>query len=319
MKRLSGKRVWLAGHSGMVGSALDRRLADEDCEVLTVDRKDLDLTRQEAVEAWMRDARPDLVFVAAAKVGGIFANDRFPADFIYDNLMIEANIIHSAYKVGVEKLLFLGSSCIYPKLASQPIKEDALLTGALEPTNEWYSIAKIAGIKLCQAYRRQHGCDFNSAMPTNIYGPGDNFDPTTSHVVPALFRKMHDAKMLGDSTVEVWGTGDQRREFLYVDDCADALVILMTAYSAEQHINVGTGVDLTIRELAERVRGVVGAQCELRFTTDRPEGTPRKLLDVSRLTNLGWSPGTSLDEGLRRAYAWFLEQKDRLDAVHACG
>ena len=315
MFQLAGKCVWLAGHKGMVGAALARRLAREDCDVLTVDRAALDLKRQKAVEEWIRAARPDAVFVAAARVGGILANDKFPADFIYDNLMIEANIIHAAFEVGVEKLLFLGSSCIYPRAASQPMQEAALLSGPLESTNEWYAIAKIAGIKLCQAYRRQHGCDFISAMPTNLYGPGDNFDPMTSHVVPALIGKMHQAKVGGDSCVEIWGTGAPRREFLYVDDCADALVHLMTVYSGEQHINVGTGADLTIRELAERVREVVGLRCELRYATDKPDGTPRKLLDVSRLEALGWTARTSLDEGLRRTYAWFLEHMETARAI----
>ena len=251
---LAGKRVWVAGHRGMVGSALVRRLAREACEILTVTRQECDLVRQEQVERWLDAARPDAVIVAAAKVGGILANDRYPAEFLYDNLMIEANVIHGAHKVGVEKLLFLGSSCIYPKLAPQPMPEEALLTGPLEPTNQWYAIAKIAGIKLCQAYRRQYGCDFISAMPTNLYGPGDNFDLLGSHVVPALIRKMHEAKIAGAAEVEIWGTGRPRREFLHVDDLADACVHLLKVYSGEMHINVGCGADLTIAELAEKVR-----------------------------------------------------------------
>jgi len=247
---LAGKRIWVAGHRGMVGAALVRRLARENpAEILTVTRSDVDLTRQEPVERWMAQARPDAVFVPAAKVGGILANDAYPADFLYDNLMIEANIIRTAHDVGVEKLLFLGSSCIYPKLAAQPITEDALLTGPLEPTNEWYAIAKIAGVKLCQAYRRQHERDFISAMPTNLYGPGDNFNLQTSHVIPALIRKAHAAKEAGAASMEMWGTGSPRREFLHVDDCADALVHLMKVYSGDGHVNVGSGSDVTIEEI----------------------------------------------------------------------
>jgi GDP-L-fucose synthase len=305
---LAGKRVWVAGHRGMVGSALVRRFGREDCEILTVTRQECDLVRQEQVERWMSAARPQAVIVAAAKVGGILANDSYPADFLYDNLMIEANVIHTARRVGVEKLLFLGSSCIYPKLAPQPISEDALLTGPLEPTNEWYAIAKIAGIKLCQAYRRQHGCDFISAMPTNLYGPGDNFDLMSSHVVPALIAKMHHAKQVGAEEVEIWGTGRPRREFLHVDDLADACVHLLQVYSGEDHVNVGCGEDLTIAELAETVRRVVGFAGRLRYNSERPDGTPRKLLDTSRLNALGWRPRVALADGLAEAYRWYLEQ-----------
>ena len=305
---IAGKRVWVAGHRGMVGSALLRRLAREDCEVLTVTRQECDLARQEQVERWMNAARPHAVIVAAAKVGGILANDRYPAEFLYDNLMIEANVIHTARRVEVEKLLFLGSSCIYPKLAPQPMAEDCLLTGPLEPTNQWYAIAKIAGVKLCQAYRRQYGCDFISAMPTNLYGPGDNFDLLSSHVVPALIAKMHAARQAGADEVEIWGTGRPRREFLHVDDLADACIHLLEVYSGEEHVNVGCGADQTIAELAETIRRVVGFGGRLRYNSERPDGTPQKLLDTSRLTALGWRPRIALEEGLADAYRWYREQ-----------
>jgi GDP-L-fucose synthase len=305
---LAGKRVWVAGHRGMVGSALLRRLEREDCEILTVTRQECDLARQEQVERWMRAARPAAVVVAAARVGGILANDRYPAEFLYDNLMIEANVIHTAREVGVEKLLFLGSSCIYPKLAPQPMPESALLEGELEPTNQWYAIAKIAGIKLCQAYRRQYGCDFISAMPTNLYGPGDNFDLMSSHVVPALIAKMHHARRSSADEVEIWGTGRPRREFLHVDDLADACIHLLEVYSAEEHVNVGCGEDLTIAELAETIRRVVGFEGRLRYNSDKPDGTPRKLLDTARLTALGWRPRIGLEDGLAGAYRWYRER-----------
>jgi GDP-L-fucose synthase len=307
---LNGKRVWVAGSRGMVGSALVRRLGQENCEILTAPRGELDLRDQAAVFEWVGRNKPDCVFVAAAKVGGIHANDTLPADFLYDNLVIEANVIHAAYRARVEKLLFLGSSCIYPKFAPQPITEDALLTGSLEPTNEWYAIAKIAGIKLCQAYRRQHGCDFVSAMPSNLYGPGDNFDPETSHVVPALIRKAHDAKTNGDASITIWGSGTPRREFLHVDDCADALVLLMKAYSDEGHINVGSGTDLTIESLAREIMRVVGFAGELRKDTTKPDGTPRKLMDAGRLGALGWRPSIGLEAGLAETYAWFLQNRN---------
>jgi GDP-L-fucose synthase len=303
---LAGKSVWVAGHRGMVGAALVRRLAQEGCVVLTARREDTDLTRQDSVERWMAANRPQAVIVAAARVGGILANSSYPSDFLYDNLMIEANIIHAAYEQGVEKLLFLGSSCIYPKMAPQPIVEDALLTGPLEPTNEWYAIAKIAGIKLCEAYRRQHGCDFISAMPTNLYGPGDNFDLETSHVMPALLRKAHQAKLDGAKALPVWGTGAPRREFLHVDDCADALVHLLKVYSDAQHVNVGSGEDLTIRELAELVMKAVGFSGELMFDTSKPDGTPRKLMSADKIRALGWRPRIPLDEGVASVYKWFL-------------
>lgn len=300
---LRGKRIWVAGHRGMVGSALTRRLAREDCEVIVTPRGEVDLARQVEVEDWMAEARPQAIFLAAAKVGGIRANDRFPGDFLYQNLMIEANVVEAARRTGVEKLLFLGSSCIYPKLADQPIVEEALLTGALEPTNEWYAVAKIAGIKLCQAYRRQHGCDFIAAMPTNLYGPGDNYDLETSHVIPALLRKAHDARMAGRRDLAVWGTGSARREFLHADDCADALVHLMQHWSDELHVNVGSGSDVTIAELARTVMRVVGLDGELLTDPAQPDGTPRKLMDGRRLRALGWTPRVPLEAGLARVYA----------------
>jgi GDP-L-fucose synthase len=307
---LVGKRVWVAGHRGMVGSALMRRLARVDCKILTVTRQACDLRCQAAVERWMDKARPDVVVVAAARVGGILANATYPAEFLYDNLMIEANLIDAAYRVGANKLLFLGSSCIYPKFAPQPMSEECLLHGQLEPTNEWYAVAKIAGIKLCQAYRRQYGCDFISALPTNLYGPGDNFDPLTSHVVPGLIAKMHAAKVAGAEDVEIWGTGRPRREFLHVDDLADACVYLLEEYSDEAPINVGCGTDITIEELAEKVRAIVGFQGRLRYGPDRPDGTPRKLLDTSRLDALGWRPQIPLDQGLADTYRWYLNRAE---------
>ncbi len=305
---IQGKRVWVAGHRGMVGSALVRRLAVEDCTIITASRDACDLTRQDQVETWLKKERPDVALIAAAKVGGILANDQNPATFLYDNLMIEANAIHACFQTGVEKLLFLGSSCIYPKLAPQPMPEECLLEGALEPTNQWYAVAKIVGIKLCQAYRRQYGADFISAMPTNLYGPGDNFDLLSSHVAPALIAKMHQAKVAGAADVEIWGSGKPRREFLHVDDVADACIHLMKVYSDELHVNIGCGEDLSIGDLAELIRGIVGFEGSLRYNTARPDGTPRKLLDVSRLKALGWQPRIGLEEGLRDAYRWFQDQ-----------
>jgi GDP-L-fucose synthase len=304
---LAGKRVWVAGHRGMVGSAIVRRLAREDCEILTTDRNAVDLKDQAATRAWVLDAKPDAIFVAAAKVGGILANETYPADFLYDNLMIEANVIEAAYRANTEKLLFLGSSCIYPKFAPQPIPEEALLTGPLEPTNEWYAIAKIAGIKLCQAYREQHGRDFNSAMPTNLYGPGDNFDLDTSHVIPALIRKAHEAKLRGDSALKIWGTGTPRREFLHVDDCADACVHLMKVYSGESHINIGSGEDITILELTRLVCDVVGFKGGIEHDLSKPDGTPRKLMSEDKIRQSGWRPKIALPEGLRTSYEWFVQ------------
>ena len=305
---LEGKRVYVAGHRGMVGSAILRRLDGERCEILTVGREKVDLRRQGEVEDWLAEVKPHAVFVPAATVGGILANDTRPAEFIYDNLMIEANLIHAAWRVGVEKLLFLGSSCIYPKMAAQPMREEALLTGPLEPTNQWYAVAKIAGIKLCQAYRRQYGCDFISAMPTNLYGRGDNFDLQSSHVLPALIAKMHTAKVEGASSVTMWGTGAPRREFLYVDDCADALVFLMKNYSEEDHINVGSGTDVTIRELTELTRKIVGFNGEIVNDRSKPDGTPRKLMDVSRLAERGWRSSTTLEVGISAVYRWYLDE-----------
>ena len=303
---ITGKRIFVAGHRGMVGSALVRRLAGEQCEILTAPRIELDLRRQADTEAWMRVKRPDIVFLAAARVGGIFANDSYPAEFLYDNLMIEANLIRAAHETGVEKLLFLGSSCIYPRLAPQPLTEDSLLTGPLEPTNQWYAVAKIAGVKLCQAYRREYGNDFISAMPTNLYGPGDNYSERTSHVLPALIRKAHEAKVTGAPHIVVWGSGRPRREFLHVDDLADALVFILTRYSAELHLNVGVGSDLTISELAELVCDIVEFKGSLRFDETRPDGTPRKLLDISKLSALGWRPRTDLRTGIAATYRDFL-------------
>jgi len=303
---LKGKRVWVAGHRGMAGSAIARRLAAEDCEILRADRGEVDLRRQEQVEKWMAKARPQAVFLAAAKVGGILANDSRPAEFLYDNLAIEANVIHAARGAGVEKLLFLSSSCVYPRLAPQPMTEEALLTGALEPTNQWYAVAKIAGMKLCQAYRRQYGCDFICAMPTNLYGPGDNYDPASSHVAAAMQVKVHRAKAASARSIEIWGSGSPRREFLHVDDLADAVVFLMKTYSGEQHVNVGTGEDITIRELAELTARVAGWSGEFAYDRAKPDGMPRKVMDVSRLRGLGWQARTPLEAGFRSAYDWYV-------------
>lgn len=308
---LAGKRVWVAGHRGMVGGAIARRLAGEDCEVLTVGRETLDLTDQRAVLDWMRKERPQAVFLAAARVGGILANNSYPVDFLRDNLLIETAIFTGAHDTGVEKLLFLGSSCIYPKFAPQPIQEDALLTGELEPTNQWYAIAKIAGIKLAQAYRQQYGCDYISAMPTNLYGPGDNFDLNGSHVLPALIRKVHEAKLVG-GPVQVWGTGSPRREFLYVDDCAEACIHLMKAYSGESHVNVGSGEDISIMDLTRLVMDVLDyAQGEVVTDPSKPDGTPRKLMDNSLLRSMGWTPKVALPEGVARSYRAFLDRAGR--------
>jgi GDP-L-fucose synthase len=311
---LRGKRVWVAGHRGMVGAALVRRLARENCTVLTATRTELDLLRPDAVHAWMAQHKPQAVFVAAARVGGILANDTLPASFLYENLMIETSIIHAAHQTGVEKLLFLGSSCIYPRLAPQPIAEEALLTGPLEPTNEWYAIAKIAGIKLAQAYRHQYGCDYISAMPTNLYGPGDNYELTSSHVIPALIRKAHEAKTAGAHSMEVWGTGTPRREFMHVEDCADALVHVMAVYSAREHINIGAGSDVSILEVAQAVCDVVGFKGAITHDLTKPDGTPQKLMSSARLETLGWQAKISLSDGLAATYAAFL----RSDAA-TCG
>jgi GDP-L-fucose synthase len=306
---LAGKRVWIAGHRGMVGSAMLRQLENENCTVLIAGRDVLDLRDAIAVKVWMKVNAPHAVVLAAAKVGGIMANDSRPADFLYDNLAIENAIIHGAFETDVEKLLFLGSSCIYPKFAQQPITEDALLTGPLEPTNEWYAIAKIAGIKLCQAYRRQHGRDFISAMPTNLYGPSDNFDLTSSHVIPALLRKAHEAKISGAPSMTIWGSGTPRREFLHVDDCASALVFLLKNYSGDEHVNVGSGADVTIDELARKIMKVVGFDGTLEHDTSKPDGTPRKLMSNNKLVGMGWTPKIPLETGLKATYQWFLDNK----------
>ncbi len=286
---LEGKRVWVAGHRGMAGSAIVRRLECEDCEIVTVARGELDLLQQADVHEWIADHKIDAVFLAAATVGGILANATRPAEFLYENLVIETNVIHAARAAGVKKLLFLGSSCIYPRMAAQPMREEALLTGELEPTNEWYAIAKIAGIKLCQAYRRQYGCDFVSVMPTNLYGPGDRYDAEGGHVVAALIMKVHTAKKANRSTVELWGSGTPRREFLFTEDLADACVFVMKNYSGEMFLNVGTGRDMTIVELAESIARVAEWQGTFTFDRSKPDGTPRKVSDVSRLRDLGWS------------------------------
>jgi GDP-L-fucose synthase len=303
---LAGRKVWVAGHRGMVGSAIVRRLAGAGCTLLAAGRAEVDLRDQRAVEGWMAANKPEAIFVAAATVGGIHANDSRPAEFIYDNLAIETNIVHAAWRHGVKKLLFLGSSCIYPRLAPQPMAESALLTGPLEPTNQWYAIAKIAGIKLCQAYRRQYGCDFNAAMPTNLYGINDNFDLLSSHVIPALMAKVHAAKIAKQPAVPIWGSGTPRREFLYVDDLADALVFLMERYSGEEHVNVGTGRDLTIAELAETIARVVGYRGRFVYDRSKPDGMPQKLVDVGRLEALGWRATTALEDGLAATYRWYV-------------
>jgi GDP-L-fucose synthase len=308
---LDGRRVYVAGHTGMAGSAIVRRLGLETCEVLTVGRREVDLTRQEATERWLAAARPDVVVVAAARVGGIMANSKYPVDFLADNLAMELNLIRSSYVVGVKKLLFLGSSCIYPKFATQPMSEDQLLTGPLEPTNEWYAVAKIAGIKLCQAYRAQYGCDYISVMPTNLFGPGDNYHSEHSHVVAALIRRFHEAKVANAPTTTAWGTGTPRREFLYVDDLADACIFLLKHYSDSQFVNVGTGKDTSIAEFAEMVADVVGYRGKIIFDPSKPDGTPRKLLDVSKLSAFGWAPKVSLHEGLEKAYADMLQSAVR--------
>jgi len=305
---LQGKTVFVAGHRGMVGSALVRRLARENVELLTTGRGELDLRDQAAVFDWFARKRPQVIFLAAAKVGGIYANNELRAEFIYDNLAIATNVIHAAHVNGADKLMFLGSSCIYPKLAPQPLREDSILSGPLEPTNEPYAIAKIAGIKMVEAYRSQYGCDFINVMPTNLYGPGDNYHPQYSHVFAALIRRFHEAKVAGLANVVVWGTGTPRREFLYVDDMADACVYLMKTYSEMELINIGSGRDLTIAEFADLVAATVGYTGTISYDTSRPDGTPRKLLDVDRLARLGWRARTSLEDGLRLAYQAYLSE-----------
>jgi len=309
---LQGKRIFVAGHKGMVGAAVRRQLAQQGMDVMTADRAQLDLLDQAAVRQWVSANSPDVMIVAAAKVGGILANDSRPAEFIYENLVIETNLIDAAYRSGVERVVFLGSSCIYPKFAPQPISEDSLLTGPPEPTNEWYAIAKIAGVKLAQAYRKQYGCRYISVMPTNLYGIGDNFSLQGSHVIPALMRKAHEAKIAGEPTMNVWGTGTVRREFLFVEDLADAVLFLAEHYDEPAPINVGIGEDVTIRELAELVSSVVGFTGKLEFDASKPDGTPRKLLDVSLIANLGWKARTDLRTGLTSTYDWFLANQGGL-------
>ncbi len=303
---LAGRRVWVAGHRGMAGAAIMRRLQREQCEIVTATRGELDLLRQADVHAWVAEQRIDAIFLAAATVGGIMANLTRPAEFLYENLVIEMNVIHAAKSAGVKKLLFLGSSCIYPRMAEQPMKEEALLTGALEPTNEWYAIAKIAGIKLCAAFRRQYGCDFISVMPTNLYGPGDRYDAENGHVVAALIMKVHAAKMANRAAVELWGSGTPRREFLFTEDLADACVFVMKNYSDELFLNVGVGRDMTILELAKSIGRVAGWEGTFTFDRSKPDGMPRKVMDVSRLAALGWSAQTSFDDGIRQAYDWYV-------------
>ncbi|NRA28719.1 MAG: GDP-L-fucose synthase [Parvularculaceae bacterium] len=306
---MAGKRVYVAGHRGMVGSAIVRRLQSENpAEIITATSSEVDLRDQRATRELFGDTKPEAVFMPAAKVGGIVANDSYPADFLYDNLIMASNVIHAAHEAGAEKLLFLGSSCIFPKLAPQPLVEEALLTGPLEQTNEWYAIAKIAGIKLCDAYRKQHGADFISAMPCNLYGPGDNYHPQNSHVLPALIRKVHDAKANGSSSVEIWGTGTPLREFLHVDDCADGLVFIMKHHSAAGFLNLGSGTDQSIEQLAHTVMEVVGFEGDLTKDLSKPDGTPRKLMNVDRLRELGWQSSIELKSGIQNAYADYLDR-----------
>ena len=305
---LSGKKVWVAGHRGMVGSAVCRQLQNEDCNIIKASRDEVNLVNQAEVNDWMNSVKPDAIVLAAAKVGGIQANNNFPVDFLYENLMIEANIIHAAHLNNVERLLFLGSSCIYPRLADQPIKENSLLSGALEPTNEWYALAKITGIKLIQAYRKQFGYDWISAMPTNLYGPGDNYDLNSSHVLPALLRKFHEAKISKSSEVTVWGSGKPLREFMHCDDLANALLFLLKNYSDYEHINVGSSVEVSIRELVEVIAEVVGYDAKIVWDKSKPDGTPRKLMDSSNLHNLGWKDHRSLFDGISHTYENWLSE-----------
>ncbi len=316
MYSLAGKKVWVAGHRGMAGSAIVRRLERENCEILTVGRAEVDLRRQGEVEAWMEKHKPQAVFVAAGLVGGILANSTRPGEFLYDNMQIEFNVIHTAKTIGVEKLLFLGSSCIYPREAAQPMAEDALLSGPLEPTNEWYAIAKIAGIKLCEAYRTQYGCDFISAMPTNLYGIGDNFDLKNGHVAAALIAKFHRAKVENQPAVELWGSGKPLREFLYADDLADALVFLMKSYSGASHVNVGTGDEISILDLAHLLKKIVGYEGDLSFDSSKPDGMMRKVMQVDKLAGMGWKASTPVEEGFRLAYDWYVENIDEVRRGH---
>ena len=312
MFNIKGKKIWVSGHNGMVGRAVVKTLKNYDCEILTVDRHELDLSRQQKVEDWMAAHKPDAIVICAAKVGGILANDTYPADFIYSNIILETNIINAAYEQKVKKLVFLGSSCIYPKLAEQPIKENDLLSGHLEETNQWYAIAKIAGIKLCQAYRKQHGCDFISAMPTNLYGPHDNFNLETSHVIPALIRKTCEAKAANASELIVWGSGTPRREFLHVDDCAEGIVFLLENYSNDSHVNLGTGQDVTIYELAELIKEAIEFKGNIVFDPSKPDGPPQKCLDVSLMKSLGWQSRIMFHEGLQDTVKWFYKNCNSL-------
>jgi len=312
MFNIKGKKIWVSGHNGMVGRAVVKTLKNYDCEILTVDRHELDLSRQQKVEDWMAAHKPDAIVICAAKVGGILANDTYPADFIYNNIILETNIINAAYEQKVKKLVFLGSSCIYPKLAEQPIKENDLLSGHLEETNQWYAIAKIAGIKLCQAYRKQHGCDFISAMPTNLYGPHDNFNLETSHVIPALIRKTYEAKAANASELIVWGSGTPRREFLHVDDCAEGIVFLLENYSNDSHVNLGTGQDITIYELAELIKEAIEFKGNIVFDPSKPDGPPQKCLDVSLMKSLGWQSRIMFQEGLQDTIKWFYKNCNSL-------
>lgn len=300
-----GKKIWVAGHNGMVGRSVVKQLQNIDAKILSASRSELDLTKQEDVSKWFALNKPDVVIICAAKVGGIAANNDFPAEFIYENLMIQSNIVKSSFENNVEKLVLLGSSCIYPKYATQPISEDFLLTGELESTNEWYAVAKIAGIKLCQAYRNQYGCDFISVMPTNLYGPHDNFDLKSSHVVPALIRKTFEAKLKHKETVEVWGSGLPKREFLHVDDCAKGILFLLENYSEGSHINLGTGIDITIKELSKLIAEIIGFKGQLIFDKSKPDGTPRKLLDIEKISKMGWKPQISLKDGLRETIEFY--------------
>lgn len=302
---IHGKKIWVAGHNGMVGRAVVSLLKNYKCEILMVDRKDLDLTNQSNVKKWITCNKPDAIIICAARVGGILANSKYPAEFLYQNLMIETNIINSAYENDIERLLFLGSSCIYPKHCEQPMKESALLTGALESTNEWYALAKIAGIKLCQAYREQYGMDFISAMPTNLYGPYDNFDLKTSHVIPALIRKSYDAHLSKCGSIEVWGTGSPKREFMHVNDCASGIIYLLENYSGKEHVNLGSGEEVSIKSLVEIINSIVGFKGEVKFDVSKPDGSPRKLLDTTKINSLGWHPKTKLEEGISNTYLWF--------------
>ena len=304
---MSKPRIFVAGHNGMVGSAVLRKLINEKCKILTTDRSEVDLINQFQVIKWFDSNKPDVVILCAAKVGGIQANDKYPVDFLYNNLMIQNNIIHASYSTNVKKLIFLGSSCIYPRDCSQPMHEESLLTGQLESTNQWYAIAKIAGIKLCQAYRKQYDKDYISAMPTNLYGPGDNYDLYSSHVIPALLRKCHEAKISNNNFMEVWGTGKVKREFLHVDDCAEAIIFLLKHYSQNEHINVGTGIDITIEDLTKTIQKVVGYSGDIKFDSSKPDGTPRKLLNTEKINNLGWISKIPLESGLRSVYEDFIK------------